>query len=226
MASDANKVWRIVAAEDVARRRRADGAAGRAHRPVRRRRRPLAGADHRVGPDDRRGRAVERRRAAPAATDVRGDLHLQPRRRLPQHPAAMADDPGACGVVESVVVVDQGSDPLESRPRFAAVGERLGPRLRYVRQPNLGGAGGFTRGLFDATARRPGRRPRRPAHGRRRAARAGDPRPAHGVRDLHDAPDDRRRADAQPAAPRAPAHQRRVRRARDAAGGARRYPGR
>ena len=49
-------------------------------------------------------------------------------------------------------MVDQGSDPLESRPRFAAVGERLGPRLRYVRQPNLGGAGGFTRGLFDATA--------------------------------------------------------------------------
>ena len=57
MASDANKVWRIVAAEDV---HDADGLgrpAGRAARPVRRRRRPLAGADHRVRPDDRRGRA-------------------------------------------------------------------------------------------------------------------------------------------------------------------------
>jgi galactofuranosylgalactofuranosylrhamnosyl-N-acetylglucosaminyl-diphospho-decaprenol beta-1,5/1,6-galactofuranosyltransferase len=66
--------------------------------------------------------------------------------------AAMADDPDALAAVESVVVVDQGSDPLESRPRFATVGERLGARLRYLRQSNLGGAGGFTRGLFEATA--------------------------------------------------------------------------
>src|SRR6185436_11231514 len=43
--------------------------------------------------------------------------------------AAMADDPDAGEVVESVVVVDQGSDPLESRPRFAAVGELLGPEI-------------------------------------------------------------------------------------------------
>ena len=131
--------------------------------------------------------------------------------------AAMADDRGAGDVVESVVVVDQGTDPLDSRAAVRRVGERLGTRLRYLRQPNLGGAGGFTRGLFDATAGAR-RRPRRPAHGRRRPARARDPDPADGVRDLHDAPDARRRPDAEPAAPRAPAHQRRVRRARDAAG--------
>ncbi len=64
---------------------------------------------------------------------------------------AMADDPEALTVVRSVVVVDQGSDPLESRPRFAAVSSALAARLRYLRQPNLGGAGGFTRGLFEAT---------------------------------------------------------------------------
>ncbi|HYH29361.1 MAG TPA: glycosyltransferase, partial [Pseudonocardia sp.] len=46
----------------------------------------------------------------------------------------------------------QGSDTLESRPRFTAVADGLGARLRYLRQPNLGGAGGFTRGMFDATA--------------------------------------------------------------------------
>ena len=97
----------------------------------------------------------------------------------------MADDPGAVEVVESVVVVDQGSDPLESRPRFAAVGERLGPRLRYVRQPNLGGAGGFTRGLFEATAGDP-------ADDRDVLLMDDDvllePEildPAHGVRDVH-----------------------------------------
>ena len=51
-----------------------------------------------------------------------------------------------------VQVVDQGTDPLESRDRFAELAAGFGDRLRYVRQPNLGGAGGFTRGLFDATA--------------------------------------------------------------------------
>jgi galactofuranosylgalactofuranosylrhamnosyl-N-acetylglucosaminyl-diphospho-decaprenol beta-1,5/1,6-galactofuranosyltransferase len=65
---------------------------------------------------------------------------------------ALADDPEALRTVETVYVVDQGSDPLESRPRFAAVRERLDGRLRYLRQPNLGGAGGFTRGMFEATA--------------------------------------------------------------------------
>jgi galactofuranosylgalactofuranosylrhamnosyl-N-acetylglucosaminyl-diphospho-decaprenol beta-1,5/1,6-galactofuranosyltransferase len=65
--------------------------------------------------------------------------------------AAMASDPQALSCVGAVQVVDQGSDPLESRPRFAEIAEALGERLRYVRQPNLGGAGGFTRGLFDAT---------------------------------------------------------------------------
>lgn len=68
---------------------------------------------------------------------------------------ALADDPRALATVGVVQVVDQGTDPLESRERFAAVSAALGAQLRYVRQPNLGGAGGFTRGLFDATAGAP-----------------------------------------------------------------------
>jgi galactofuranosylgalactofuranosylrhamnosyl-N-acetylglucosaminyl-diphospho-decaprenol beta-1,5/1,6-galactofuranosyltransferase len=64
---------------------------------------------------------------------------------------AMADDPGALATVGTVQVVDQGTDPLESRERFVDVSAALGAQLRYVRQPNLGGAGGFTRGLFDST---------------------------------------------------------------------------
>ena len=152
MASDTNKVWRIVAAQDVAD---ADGLTVRL----------VAAIDRFVdggglwleittetGRADRRRRPLDGGRAAPAAHRRRGDLHLQPGRRLPEHARRAGGRPGAGEAVESVVVVDQGSDPLESRPRFAEVGERLGPRLRYVRQPNLGGAGGFTRGLFDATA--------------------------------------------------------------------------
>lgn len=64
---------------------------------------------------------------------------------------ALADDPEALATVARVQVVDQGTDPLESRPRFAEVSAALGAQLRYVRQPNLGGAAGFTRSIFDST---------------------------------------------------------------------------
>lgn len=66
--------------------------------------------------------------------------------------AALAADPGALAGIGRVQVVDQGCDAVESHERFPHVAAALGRRLRYVRQPNLGGAGGFTRGLYDATA--------------------------------------------------------------------------
>jgi galactofuranosylgalactofuranosylrhamnosyl-N-acetylglucosaminyl-diphospho-decaprenol beta-1,5/1,6-galactofuranosyltransferase len=68
---------------------------------------------------------------------------------------AMAGDLEALDAVRTVRVVDQGSDPIESRERFTEIAAALGQRLRYVRQRNLGGAGGFTRGLLDATAGAP-----------------------------------------------------------------------
>jgi galactofuranosylgalactofuranosylrhamnosyl-N-acetylglucosaminyl-diphospho-decaprenol beta-1,5/1,6-galactofuranosyltransferase len=155
MASDANKVWRIVAAEDV---RDVDGLVVRL----------VAQIDRFV---DGGGLWLElTTESAPMTVeDVRWTV-ATPRPPRPTSVVictynrvddclntltAMADDPGALDTAESVVVVDQGSDPLEGRPRFAAVGERLGDRLRYLRQPNLGGAGGFTRGLFEATAGAP-----------------------------------------------------------------------
>ena len=65
---------------------------------------------------------------------------------------ALLDDPVALDRVALVRVVDQGSDPLESRDRFTGLADTFGARLVYQRQPNLGGAGGFTRGLYEATA--------------------------------------------------------------------------
>ncbi|AEA22463.1 glycosyltransferase [Pseudonocardia dioxanivorans CB1190] len=62
---------------------------------------------------------------------------------------ALANDPEALAAIRTVYVVDQGSDPVESRPRFETVAARFGDQLVYLRQPNLGGAGGFTRGLFE-----------------------------------------------------------------------------
>ena len=63
--------------------------------------------------------------------------------------ATLAADDEAARIAQRVYVVDQGSDPLESRERFGTVARSLGDKLRYLRQPNLGGAGGFTRGLYE-----------------------------------------------------------------------------
>ncbi|MET9227069.1 glycosyltransferase [Lentzea sp. NPDC003310] len=65
--------------------------------------------------------------------------------------AALASDPAPLELVDTVYVVDQGTDAVESRERFAEVSAALGSKLRYIRQPNLGGAGGFTRGLYEVT---------------------------------------------------------------------------
>ena len=151
MASDANKVARIVAAEDV---RAADRLTVRL----------VAQIDRFV---DGGGLWLELTTESASLTveDVRWTV-APPRTPRPTAVVictynrvddclntltAMADDPEALAAVESVVVVDQGSDPIDARPRFAAVSDRFGPRLRHLRQPNLGGAGGFTRGMIEAT---------------------------------------------------------------------------
>ncbi len=61
----------------------------------------------------------------------------------------LAEDPIVREYVTTVHVTDQGTDTVDSRDRFAHVKELLGDKLRYVRQANLGGAGGFTRGMHD-----------------------------------------------------------------------------
>jgi galactofuranosylgalactofuranosylrhamnosyl-N-acetylglucosaminyl-diphospho-decaprenol beta-1,5/1,6-galactofuranosyltransferase len=63
--------------------------------------------------------------------------------------AAMADDPIALTGVDAVYVIDQGTDQVQTRPEFARVADILGSKLVYITQPNLGGAGGFTRGLYE-----------------------------------------------------------------------------
>jgi galactofuranosylgalactofuranosylrhamnosyl-N-acetylglucosaminyl-diphospho-decaprenol beta-1,5/1,6-galactofuranosyltransferase len=62
---------------------------------------------------------------------------------------ALAGDPVALGALTAVYVADQGHDTLDSRPRFAEVEASLGGKLRYIKQPNLGGAAGFTRGMYE-----------------------------------------------------------------------------
>jgi galactofuranosylgalactofuranosylrhamnosyl-N-acetylglucosaminyl-diphospho-decaprenol beta-1,5/1,6-galactofuranosyltransferase len=154
-ASDTNKVWRIVAAQTVQ-----DGA-GRRVRLTAPIDRFLDGGGMWLEASTEDGELTVRdvRWTVRAPRPVsRTDVVICTYNRVDEcldTLQAMADDPGALSAVRRVVVVDQGSDPLESRPRFAEVAAGVGPRLRYLRQPNLGGAGGFTRGLFEATAGAP-----------------------------------------------------------------------
>lgn len=63
----------------------------------------------------------------------------------------LSRDSIALAMVDTVYVIDQGNDIVESRSRFDDVKLALNSKLQYIRQPNLGGAGGFTRGLYEVT---------------------------------------------------------------------------
>lgn len=64
----------------------------------------------------------------------------------------LAKDPDVLDMLSAVYLIDQGSDPVEGSPRFESVVQSLGGKLRYIRQPNLGGSGGYSRGLYEAYA--------------------------------------------------------------------------
>ncbi|WIX99518.1 glycosyltransferase [Amycolatopsis mongoliensis] len=62
---------------------------------------------------------------------------------------ALAADVSSLETLDAIYVADQGSDLVESRDGFEQVAKDLADKLHYIKQPNLGGAGGFTRGLFE-----------------------------------------------------------------------------
>jgi galactofuranosylgalactofuranosylrhamnosyl-N-acetylglucosaminyl-diphospho-decaprenol beta-1,5/1,6-galactofuranosyltransferase len=66
--------------------------------------------------------------------------------------AALASDAPILEAIDAVYVVDQGTDLVENQPRFKETLPVFGDKLQYIRQPNLGGAGGFTRGLYEVSA--------------------------------------------------------------------------
>ena len=73
---------------------------------------------------------------------------------------ALAADVSSLETLDAIYVADQGTDLVESRDGFEQVAKDLADKLHYIKQPNLGGAGGFTRGLYEvaghtATEHRP-----------------------------------------------------------------------
>ncbi|EYT62181.1 glycosyl transferase [Dietzia sp. UCD-THP] len=65
---------------------------------------------------------------------------------------SLASDPLVADLIDDLYVTDQGTDLVETREAFQRAAGEFGDRLHYLRQPNLGGAGGFSRGMFEATA--------------------------------------------------------------------------
>jgi galactofuranosylgalactofuranosylrhamnosyl-N-acetylglucosaminyl-diphospho-decaprenol beta-1,5/1,6-galactofuranosyltransferase len=63
---------------------------------------------------------------------------------------ALGEDQAVLDVVQKVFVADQGAQKVRDTEGYAEAAELLGDRLEVIEQDNLGGSGGFTRGLFEA----------------------------------------------------------------------------
>jgi galactofuranosylgalactofuranosylrhamnosyl-N-acetylglucosaminyl-diphospho-decaprenol beta-1,5/1,6-galactofuranosyltransferase len=62
----------------------------------------------------------------------------------------LAQDEGALARVDTIFVIDQGTQLVEEQAGFDEVAQQLGQRLFIVRQANLGGSGGFSRSMYEA----------------------------------------------------------------------------
>jgi galactofuranosylgalactofuranosylrhamnosyl-N-acetylglucosaminyl-diphospho-decaprenol beta-1,5/1,6-galactofuranosyltransferase len=69
-----------------------------------------------------------------------------------EHLRALGEAADVLDLLDTLYVVDQGTDRVVEHPDFADAGKRLGDRLQVIEQPNLGGSGGFSRAM-DETVR-------------------------------------------------------------------------
>ncbi|RSX53338.1 glycosyl transferase family 2 [Bifidobacterium dolichotidis] len=51
--------------------------------------------------------------------------------------------------LDTIYCTDQGTDLVQNQPDFDAVAKELGDQLTYIRQGNMGGSGGFSRGMYE-----------------------------------------------------------------------------
>ncbi|AHH93542.1 galactofuranosyl transferase GlfT2 [Kutzneria viridogrisea] len=62
----------------------------------------------------------------------------------------LGEDPAVLAVVSKVFVADQGAVKVRDTEGFTEAAKALGDRLQVIEQPNLGGSGGFGRGMFES----------------------------------------------------------------------------
>lgn len=63
----------------------------------------------------------------------------------------IGDDKELLQSLDRVLVVDQGSEKIRANPGFAAAEAALDGKLRVIEQANLGGSGGFSRGMLETS---------------------------------------------------------------------------
>lgn len=61
----------------------------------------------------------------------------------------IAADPNLRDVLDEVFIVDQGTQLVSQEDGFDAVATELGDQLTMIEQANLGGSGGFSRGMYE-----------------------------------------------------------------------------
>lgn len=62
---------------------------------------------------------------------------------------AIAENKALRSRLDTIYCTDQGTDLVKSQPGFNETSENLGNQLTYIQQANLGGSGGFSRGMFE-----------------------------------------------------------------------------
>ena len=63
----------------------------------------------------------------------------------------LGESDALAGVVDRFIITDQGTEKVRDEPGYEDVAELLGDRLVHLEQGNLGGSGGFARGMYEAT---------------------------------------------------------------------------
>lgn len=63
--------------------------------------------------------------------------------------AALAASPGARSAIDTVYLVDQGTQKVADEPGFSEAAAELGDQLKVIDQANLGGSGGFSRSMME-----------------------------------------------------------------------------
>lgn len=62
----------------------------------------------------------------------------------------VAQSPEVREVLDRMVVVDQGTQRVRDEEGYAEVATEMGDQLRIIEQGNIGGSGGFSRGMYEA----------------------------------------------------------------------------
>lgn len=65
----------------------------------------------------------------------------------------LAQEPDVLAILDEVIVVDQGTQKVSDHELFPGAAKALGAKLRYINQGNLGGSGGFSRAMDEATVK-------------------------------------------------------------------------